>query len=193
MPIERIPITLTWRRIRMKLVTLAKPGATIEKPSDEEGEHDIDAVFAEDLRHAHPFCHRVAGSTSGRPSLGARALDMRVGPTGRPAIAAAPIASSREFGAREFRDDASVPHDENAVAHPHDLRKLRGDEQDRHAVRGERVDLLPDLGLRADVDAARRLVEDQQRRLACSAICRARPSAGFRRSERRPASSSKRP
>ena len=33
MPMERIPITLTCRRIRMKFVTLAKLGATIEKPS----------------------------------------------------------------------------------------------------------------------------------------------------------------
>ena len=32
-PIEMMPITLTWSRIRMKLVRLAKPGATIENPA----------------------------------------------------------------------------------------------------------------------------------------------------------------
>ena len=71
----------------------------------------------------------------------------------------------REFRAHEFRDDSSVPHDENPVAHPHDLWELGGNEQHRHAVRRERVDLLTNLGLRSHIDAARRLIKDQQRRL----------------------------
>src|SRR5215471_14100162 len=58
-----------------------------------------------------------------------------------------------ELRTREFRDDASIPHDENPIAHPHDLGKIRGDEQHRHTVSGQCIDLLPDLRLRAYVDA----------------------------------------
>src|SRR5271166_2153967 len=56
---------------------------------------------------------------------------------------------------------APLVHDENAVAHAENLRQLRGNHQDRDALRGEFGDELVDLGLSADVDAARRLVEDE--------------------------------
>ena len=81
-----------------------------------------------------------------------------------PAIAAAPIASSVNSERANSVTIAAVSHDENAVAHSHDLRKLRRDEQDCHSVRGERVDLLPYFGLRADIDSSCRLVKNEQGR-----------------------------
>ena len=56
----------------------------------------------------------------------------------------------------------------------------RGDE-DRRCPRSARLEQQPvDLGLRADVDAARRLVEHQHARARRRATSRARPSAGCR-------------
>ena len=49
-------------------------------------------------------------------------------------------------------------------ARPEHLLELGRDQQDRHPVRGERVDQLVDRALCADVDAARRLVRDQHAR-----------------------------
>ena len=59
-------------------------------------------------------------------------------------------------------DHAAVAQHADRVAEPEDLLQLGGDEQHRHAVVGESDDELLDLGLGADVDAAGRLVEDQQ-------------------------------
>ena len=62
--------------------------------------------------------------------------------------------------------DLAVAHDQDAVAHPDQLLDLRGDHQDAGAFGGQAVDDLVDLVLGADVDAARRLVEDEQARAA---------------------------
>jgi len=48
------------------------------------------------------------------------------------------------------------------VAEPQHLLELGRDEHDRHALARELGDELLDLGLRPDVDAARRLVEDEE-------------------------------
>src|SRR4051794_30426091 len=63
---------------------------------------------------------------------------------------------------RSFVDLAAVPHHHEAVAQAEHLLELGGDEDDRHALGRELRDLRLDLGLRTDVDAPRRLVEDQQ-------------------------------
>ena len=65
----------------------------------------------------------------------------------------------------QLAGDAALAHDEDAVAHVEDLRQLRRDHQDRHAVGGELVHQAVDLGFGADVDAARRLVHDQDLRV----------------------------
>src|SRR3954453_9121381 len=62
---------------------------------------------------------------------------------------------------RPLVDLAAVAHDHEAVAEPEDLLELGGDEDHRHPLGGELGDLGLDLRLRADVDAPRRLVEDQ--------------------------------
>ena len=78
-----------------------------------------------------------------------------------PAMIRSCVASARESSATSL----PLAHDEHAVAHAEDLGQLGGDEQDRQALRGEVRDRPVDVGLRADVDAVRRLVEDQDPRL----------------------------
>ena len=56
-------------------------------------------------------------------------------------------------------------HHRNAVAHPQHLFHVARDHQDRDAPVREAAHQLVDLRLRADVDPARRLVEDQHLRL----------------------------
>src|SRR4051794_1957754 len=67
--------------------------------------------------------------------------------------------------ARDLRRDPALVQDEDAIRHREDLGQVARDEQDRETRRGEVRDDPVDLHLRADVDAARRLVEDQHRRL----------------------------
>ena len=73
-------------------------------------------------------------------------------------------------GVRELRDEAAFAHDEDAVGEAQDLGKLGGDHQDRDALAGELVEQPVDLGLRADVDPARRLVDDEQRGAAAQPL-----------------------
>ena len=65
------------------------------------------------------------------------------------------------LGARELARGPSLAHHDDAVRHAEQLRQLRRDEEDREALRREAVDERVDLGPRADVDAAGRLVEQQ--------------------------------
>ena len=84
------------------------------------------------------------------------------------------------FGARERRDDAAAEQDEDAVAEREQLGDLgRGHEHADPAL--GRLEQQPvDLGLRADVDAAGRLVEHHHLRARGRATSRAPPSAGCR-------------
>jgi len=59
----------------------------------------------------------------------------------------------------EFAGDPAGLHDQDAVGQREDLRQFRGDDNDRETVAGEIVDELIDLGLRADGDATRGLIE----------------------------------
>ncbi len=61
-------------------------------------------------------------------------------------------------------DDGAAVHDGDPVAHAEDLGQLGRDHQDRQALGGQLAHQSVDLGLGADVDALRRLVEDQQAR-----------------------------
>ena len=60
-------------------------------------------------------------------------------------------------------------HDDDAVADADDLRQVGRDDEDRDAAVGEIVDDRIDLRLGADIDAARRLVEDQR---PSAAVCK---------------------
>ena len=67
--------------------------------------------------------------------------------------------------ARHFADNAAVPHDDDAVADADQLGHLRRDHDHRPALRRERGDEAIDLLLGADVDSARRLVDDDDARI----------------------------
>ena len=72
------------------------------------------------------------------------------------------------FGHRfalDLADDAPVAHDDDAVADADQLRHLGRNDDDRPALRGERDDEAIDLLLGADVDAARRFVDDDELRI----------------------------
>ena len=66
---------------------------------------------------------------------------------------------------RHFADDAPFVHDVDAVGDAEQFGHLRRDDDDRLTLRGEPRDDRVDLVFRADVDAARRLVEDQHFRI----------------------------
>ena len=70
-----------------------------------------------------------------------------------------------DVGPRQFGGDPASRHDEHAVGEPDQFRHLRRDQDDTDAACRQLVDQPVDLGLGADVDAARRLVEDEQHRL----------------------------
>ena len=69
------------------------------------------------------------------------------------------------LGPRELAGQPALVHDEHAVGHAEHLGQLARDHQHRDAAPGELGEQPVDLGLRADVDAARRLVDDQHLRL----------------------------
>ena len=60
--------------------------------------------------------------------------------------------------------DPPLAHHQHAVGEPQDLGQLGGDHDDGAALGGQLLDQGVDLGLGADVDAARRLVEQQDLR-----------------------------
>ena len=62
--------------------------------------------------------------------------------------------------------DAAGSHHQDAVRQAYQFSHLGRDQEDRHAVGGKALDEAVDLGLGADVDAAGRLVQDQDLRLA---------------------------
>ena len=70
-----------------------------------------------------------------------------------------------DLGAGQGADDRAIAQDDDPVGALDDLLQLRGDEHDRQPRLGEIADQALDLGLRADVDAAGRIVEQQHPRL----------------------------
>ncbi len=69
--------------------------------------------------------------------------------------------SLQKFLASDLAVDPSLVIDDDAIAHPHDFRKLGGNQDDRHALHGRLGNQGVNLRLGADIHAARRLVEDQ--------------------------------
>ena len=74
------------------------------------------------------------------------------------------MGDDRLFGevlALKGRGDPPLAHDQDAVGHAQDLRQLGRDDDHRATLGGEAFDQGVDLGLGADIDAARRLVEQE--------------------------------
>ena len=66
-----------------------------------------------------------------------------------------------DLGARQRADDGAIAQDDDPVRTLHDLLELRRDQNDRQPRFGQIADQALDLGLGADVDAARWIVEEQ--------------------------------
>ncbi len=107
-------------------------------------------------------------------ATGAQPSDAPVAAGRRPAglVAAVRAAGRREHHpllgglvARDLGGDPALVQDEDPVGHREDLGQVARDEDDPEPGGGELGDDPVDLDLGADVDAARRLVEDQDRRL----------------------------
>lgn len=69
-----------------------------------------------------------------------------------------------EFAADEFAGLHSFAQHGDPVAHRQQLRQLAGRDDDRQSLPAEFVNQPVDFRLRADIDAAGRIVEQQQRR-----------------------------
>ena len=67
---------------------------------------------------------------------------------------------------RQFAGDAALPHHQDAVGHLQQFRHLGTHHQDRRAGARQLVHHLEDFHLRADIDAARRLIEQEYTRAA---------------------------
>ena len=68
------------------------------------------------------------------------------------------LAAGRSLGAMR---DLAIAHDEDAVAEADRLLESVGSQNDREALTGEGANEFVDLLLRADVEAARRVIEDE--------------------------------
>ena len=66
--------------------------------------------------------------------------------------------------AQEGATNPTFAEHDDPVAHPHQLGEFAGDEDDGIAGSGQFIDQLVDFELGPDVDAARRLVEEDDRR-----------------------------
>ena len=63
--------------------------------------------------------------------------------------------------ALELSGDPSLAHNQDAICEPEDLGQLGRDDDHRFALGGEALDQSVDFRLGADIDAARRLVEQE--------------------------------
>ncbi len=126
-----------------------------------------------------------AGGAPGSRSPGRRAPVRRsVGHAALPCstwpVAARMIDVLVGVGAGELGDQPALVQHEHAVGHAQHLGQLGGDHQHGDALGDQLGEQPVHLGLGADVDAAGRLVDDQQRRAGARATWPARPSAGCR-------------
>lgn len=61
---------------------------------------------------------------------------------------------------RDLARDPALVHDENAIAHAHHLGQLRADHQNGFALGGQFIDQQINFIFGADVNAARRFIEN---------------------------------
>ena len=107
------------------------------------------------------WCARARGAP-------ASAASMPLTPPPRSATPAAArmIETSSASLRGELAGDTALEEHDHAIGHAEHLGQLARDHEDRDALVGEIGEQAVHLGLGADVDAARRLVDDQQRRPA---------------------------
>src|SRR3984957_6282502 len=67
----------------------------------------------------------------------------------------------RRLGARDFAGDAALAHRHDAIRHRENFRKLRRNDDDRDALLRHVDEEIVDLDFRANVDASRRFVDDE--------------------------------
>ena len=79
----------------------------------------------------------------------------------RPSVIICISRSSLASPRSDLAGDPALAHRDDAVGDRQDLRQLRADRDDRDAAARHAVEQLVDLGLGGDVDAAGRLVDDQ--------------------------------
>ena len=104
-------------------------------------------------------------------------------PPPRPAAAwvmAAPTASGVASPSAKLGDDPAAIHHQHPVAHAEHFRQFARDHQDGHAFASKLAHQLMDFRLGADIDAARRLVHDEDARIGREPFAQAPPSADCR-------------
>ena len=111
-----------------------------------------------------------------------------VSPTTREPTIASTMRRSPRLGRLDLVDDPAARHDDDAVTEPGELEGIARLDDDCDAFVRLRAQRLVDVETRADVDALRRLLrEDQFTWPRRKWTCRARPSAGCRPTTTEPA------
>ena len=85
-----------------------------------------------------------------------------------------------QLRAAKLAGDAALVHHERAIGQADDFFQFARRKQNRNAAAGQLVHQFVDFFFRADIDAARRFIEQQQLRASGKATCRARPFADCR-------------
>ena len=117
-------------------------------------------------------CQPALNSVAHRPAPGTAGWRMcpRFSSTKR--VAASMIASWSNVFALELPGHTPVAQDVDAVADGDQFGHLARHQQERRAFASQLADQLIDLSLGSDVDAARRLIEQEERRSRSAGTCR---------------------
>ena len=178
MPTETMTIVATWVRLTFSVCQageMRRDGEVEDEQHDERRQRGVAAQRTPRRRAARSL---PARRSARQPLAASRS------PTGVVVRHRRHDRRRARLGVRQIGDRAAVAQHEDAVGAFDDLLELGGDHQHAEALVGELADQRLDLGLGADVDAAGRLVEDQQLRDRCRASAPAAPSAGCRRTAR---------
>ncbi len=171
MPAVSKPMIDTLSSTSRRFCRFRNCGFASGRADDQQQQHDEERRFAalRDGRDEAACALRRAWATGA--CTGAAWVEewriMRPAPkraTMRPS-AALMIRSSLGIGARDLRADTAFVHDQHAVGHAEHFGQFARNHQHRHAVAHQFRQRAIHLRLRADVDAARRFVDDQHLRI----------------------------
>ena len=157
MPTPTITMAQTWVRLTLSVCQVAKFGVMarlnrIRSASAIQAPWRVRKVLTVERGALHA---PEAGWWPCQPWAASRALLMPMSHGGHDALLADRLAL-------QFRDRAAVAQDEDAARRLDHLLELRGDHQHAEPLAGQLPDQAQDLGLGAHIDAAGRLVEDQE-------------------------------
>ncbi len=167
---------------------ISAPTISAADDGDEGDDRQRDEAGDLPRRAARPLGRSVAAVTTPAPGRWSCSSSRRR--LTRPPVAISrPTSSLSAVPAVDDRDELAAVHDADPVGQLEDLVELRRDEQDRRARVASLDRLAVDELDAADVEPARRLIEDEELRVAGRARAPRRPSAGcrptaFRRSRR---------